>query len=51
MKLTEEHEAVRRTIRRFIEEEINPHVAEWEEAEIFRRTRSSGSWVISACSG
>ena len=35
MKLTEEHEAVRRTIRRFIEEEINPHVDEWEEAEIF----------------
>ena len=35
MQLTEEHEAVRRTIRRFIGEEINPHVDEWEEAEIF----------------
>jgi len=35
MQLTEEHEAIRRTIRRFIGEEINPHVDEWEEAEIF----------------
>jgi len=35
MQLTEEHEAVRRTIKRFIGEEINPHVDEWEEAEIF----------------
>ena len=35
MQLTEEHEAVRRTIRRFIGEEINPHVDKWEEAEIF----------------
>ncbi len=35
MLLTEEHEAIRRTIRRFIGEEINPHVDEWEEAEIF----------------
>ena len=35
MQLTEEHEAIRRTIKRFIGEEINPHVDEWEEAEIF----------------
>ena len=35
MLLTEEHEAIRRTIRRFIGEEINPNVDEWEEAEIF----------------
>ena len=35
MQLTDEHEAIRRTIRRFIGEEINPHVDEWEEAEIF----------------
>ena len=35
MQLTEEHEAVRRTIRRFIGEEINPHVDKWEEAETF----------------
>ncbi len=35
MLLTEEHEAIRRTIKRFIGEEVNPHVDEWEEAEIF----------------
>ncbi|MBX3509716.1 MAG: acyl-CoA dehydrogenase family protein [Hyphomonadaceae bacterium] len=35
MKLTTEHEAIRRTMRRFIEDEINPHVEAWEEDEIF----------------
>lgn len=35
MKLTQEHEAVRRTIQRFIAQEINPYVEEWEEAETF----------------
>jgi citronellyl-CoA dehydrogenase len=35
MKLTPEHEEMRRTIKRFIAEEINPYVDEWEEAEIF----------------
>lgn len=32
---TEEHEAFRQSIRRFIDKEINPHVDKWEEAEIF----------------
>lgn len=31
----EEHEALRRTVRRFVDTEINPHVDEWEEARIF----------------
>ena len=35
MILTEEHEALRKTVRRFVETEINPHVDAWEEAGIF----------------
>ena len=35
MKFTQEHEMFRQTVRRFVEQEINPHVDEWEEAGIF----------------
>jgi citronellyl-CoA dehydrogenase len=35
MTLTDQHEAIHRTATRFIEAEINPHVNEWEDAEIF----------------
>lgn len=35
MRFTPEHEAVRDTLTRFIDREINPHVEEWEAAEIF----------------
>lgn len=35
MILTEEHEALRTTTRRFIEDEINPYADEWESAETF----------------
>lgn len=35
MQFTEEHEQIRTTLTQFIEREINPHVDEWEEAEIF----------------
>jgi len=35
MQFTHEHDELRRTLRRFIEAEINPHVDEWEAAEIF----------------
>jgi citronellyl-CoA dehydrogenase len=35
MKFTQEHEMFRQMVRRFVEEEINPHVEEWEEAGIF----------------
>jgi acyl-CoA dehydrogenase len=34
---TEEHEAFRRTVRRFVEREIMPHVDQWDEAEEFPR--------------
>lgn len=32
---TQEHEAVRRTVARFVQEELNPHVNEWEDAETY----------------
>ena len=35
MQFTDEHEMFRRSIRRFVEEEINPHVDEWEAAGIW----------------
>ena len=35
MKFTQEHEQIRRTMKRFIDAEINPHVDEWEAAEQF----------------
>jgi len=35
MQFTHEHEQLRRTLKRFIDEEINPHVDEWEAAEMF----------------
>ena len=35
MELTHEHEELQRNLKRFIDKEINPHVDEWEEAEIF----------------
>ncbi|HYM30731.1 MAG TPA: acyl-CoA dehydrogenase family protein [Candidatus Cybelea sp.] len=35
MKFTQEHEELRRSLQRFIDTEINPHVDEWEEAGIF----------------
>jgi alkylation response protein AidB-like acyl-CoA dehydrogenase len=38
---TEEHGAVRKTIRRFVEKELVPHAEEWEKAEYFP------DWVFS----
>ena len=35
MIFTEQHDELRRTIRSFIDKEINPHVDAWEEAGIF----------------
>ena len=35
MEFTQEHEGIRRNVKKFIEAEINPHVDEWEEAGIF----------------
>ena len=35
MQFTEEHESIRRNLKKLIEAEINPHVDEWEKAGIF----------------
>ena len=35
MRLTHEHEQVRDTVKRWIAEQVNPHVDAWEEAETF----------------
>jgi citronellyl-CoA dehydrogenase len=35
MQFTHEHDELRRNLERFIDREINPHVDEWEAAEIF----------------
>ncbi|WP_077003504.1 acyl-CoA dehydrogenase family protein [Variovorax sp. KK3] len=35
MAYTHEHLEIQKTLRRFIDERINPHVDEWEEAEAF----------------
>ncbi|TQV82440.1 acyl-CoA dehydrogenase [Exilibacterium tricleocarpae] len=35
MRFTEEHEQLRRTIKNFVDSEINPHVDEWEAAGEF----------------
>ncbi|WP_304307558.1 acyl-CoA dehydrogenase family protein [Pseudacidovorax intermedius] len=34
MQYTHEHQEIRKTLRRYIDEAINPHVDAWEEAEI-----------------
>ncbi len=35
MQFTPEHEEIRRTVRRFVQEVINPNVAQWEAEQIF----------------
>jgi len=35
MNYTHEHLEIQKTLKRFIDEEINPHVDEWEAAEMF----------------
>jgi len=35
MQFTPEHESLRRTVAKFVAEELNPHVDEWEKAEEF----------------
>jgi citronellyl-CoA dehydrogenase len=35
MNLTHEHQELYRTVKRFVIEELNPHVAEWEKAGIW----------------
>lgn len=48
MIFTQEHEELRRTVRNFVDNEINPHVREWEEAgrfpihDVFRKMGDLG---------
>ena len=35
MRFTEEHQQLRRTVRDFVDKELNPHVDEWERAGAF----------------
>jgi citronellyl-CoA dehydrogenase len=35
MQYTHEHREIQKTLKRYIDEHINPHVDEWESAEIF----------------
>jgi len=48
MKLTQEHEELDRSLKKFIDAEINPHVDEWEEAcafpahEVFKKMGDLG---------
>ncbi len=35
MRLTEQHQAIRQTVRQFVEKELNPHCDEWEREGIF----------------
>ena len=35
MQFTHEHREIQNTLKRFIDDQINPHVDEWEAAEIF----------------
>ena len=41
MIFTQEHDELRRTVRNFVDKEINPHVDEWEKECI--PTRSVGT--------
>ena len=53
MRLSDEHELFRQTIRRFVEEEINPHADAWEEAgtfpahDLFRKLGALGALGLS----
>ena len=45
--LTEEHETWRETVRRFVEREILPHAAKWDEAgefprELYKKAAAAG---------
>ncbi|HPH67972.1 MAG TPA: acyl-CoA dehydrogenase family protein [Kofleriaceae bacterium] len=53
MRFTEEHQQLRRTMREFVEKQINPHVDEWERAgafparELFKKMGALGLLGIS----
>ena len=52
MLYTEEHDEIKQMVRDFVDNEINPHADEWEEAKMFPahevlKTRRVGvCWVL-----
>ncbi|WP_141100160.1 acyl-CoA dehydrogenase family protein, partial [Acinetobacter baumannii] len=57
MKFTAEHEALRRTARQFVENELNPNIPEWEEAgrfpihDVFKKMGEKKKVKCKACKG
>lgn len=49
MIFTQEHEELRRTVRNFVDKEINPHVDEWEKEGRFPSMTFSRRPVSWAC--
>lgn len=49
MRLTQEHKELKRTVKNFVENEINPYVDEWEKEGIFPAHELFKKWAISAC--
>ena len=51
MQFTHTHREIQNTLKRFIDEEINPHVDEWEAAEMFPAHEVfQEAWAAWACS-
>ncbi|AMO57925.1 acyl-CoA dehydrogenase [Endozoicomonas montiporae CL-33] len=46
MILTQQHLELKRTIDRFVENEINPHVEEWEQSGCFPAKELFKKWAI-----
>ena len=57
MLFTPEHNELRRTVKNFVEKEMNPHVDEWEQAgefpirEIFKKLGDLGQIGRASCRG
>lgn len=43
---TEEHEMFRKSVRKFVENELTPYADEWEEAEIAPCMKFLRKWAI-----
>ncbi len=48
MKFTAEHEALRRTARQFVENELNPNIRNGKKLDVSRSTMYLKRWVILA---
>ena len=50
MLMTHEHHEIQRTLKRFIDDEVNPHVDAWEAAEEFPAHQVLSGSAGSVCS-